>query len=104
MSVQKEGALALSLSNQLPVLGHGEANHTRDLDGGIAEDEKDVNAQDDESSVGLYKEGQIPMKYRIMAVSFILFFSTGAAFAEVTMGPLKSTLQKKLDLNSEYLP
>jgi hypothetical protein len=106
MSLQKEGALALSLSNQVNVLNNGtERVHGRqDSDEGIAEDEKDVQqGEDDTSSTGMYKEGQIPMKYRIMAFAFVLFFSTGAAFAEVTMGPLKSTLQRELNLNSEYM-
>lgn len=43
----------------------------------------------------------IPMKYRIGAFVFILFFSTGSAFAEATIGPLKSTLLKQLEINSE---
>lgn len=43
----------------------------------------------------------IPLKYRLMAFCFVVFFSTGAAFAEMTLGPLKSTLVKELKLTSE---
>lgn len=42
----------------------------------------------------------IPLKYRLMAFSLILLFSTGSAFAESTLGPLKSTLVKELNLNN----
>jgi hypothetical protein len=42
----------------------------------------------------------IPLKYRIMAFCFVVLFSTGAAFAEATLGPLKSTIMKELNLNS----
>lgn len=42
----------------------------------------------------------IPMRYRLLAFSMILFFSTGSAFSEATLGPLKSTLLKQLKINS----
>lgn len=42
----------------------------------------------------------IPLKYRCIAFVFIMLFSTGAALAEATLGPLKSTLVKELDLTS----
>lgn len=45
-------------------------------------------------------EAAIPLKYRLSALAMVLFISTGTAFAEVTMGPLKSTLQRELNLNS----
>jgi hypothetical protein len=45
----------------------------------------------------------IPMRHRLIAFSMILFFSTGAAFSEATLGPLKSTLLKQLKINSEPL-
>lgn len=44
---------------------------------------------------------QIPLHMRLIAFSFVLFFSTGAAFAESTIGPLKSTLLRELKINSE---
>jgi len=44
----------------------------------------------------------IPMKYRIGAFAFIVFFSTGPAFAEYTLGPLKSTIRRELNVNSEW--
>ena len=46
----------------------------------------------------------IPMKYRAGAFAFIVFFSTGPAFAEYTLGPLKSTIRKELNVNSESQP
>ncbi|BEJ14818.1 hypothetical protein CspHIS471_0405850 [Cutaneotrichosporon sp. HIS471] len=41
-----------------------------------------------------------PLKYRIIALSCILFFTTGAAFAESTLGPLKSTFVRELKINN----
>jgi hypothetical protein len=43
----------------------------------------------------------IPQRYRWTAFAFILVYSTGAAFTEATLGPLKSTLLKELKINSE---
>lgn len=43
----------------------------------------------------------IPTKYRMIALVSILFYTTGAAFAESTLGPLKSTFVKELKINSE---
>jgi hypothetical protein len=96
MSALKQDTLALSLSNQLPVLGSGPRQSITQDD----EKEEYTPDSDKDGILAEHPEGHIPMKLRIMAFAFILFFSTGAAFAEVTMGPLKSTLQKKLDLNS----
>lgn len=42
----------------------------------------------------------IPFKYRMVALVTILFYTTGAAFAESTLGPLKSTFVKELNINS----
>lgn len=42
----------------------------------------------------------MPLRVRLIAFSFVLFFSTGAAFAESTIGPLKSTLMRELGMNS----
>ncbi|TXT11548.1 uncharacterized protein COLE_01958 [Cutaneotrichosporon oleaginosum] len=41
-----------------------------------------------------------PLKYRLIALSCILFFTTGAAFAESTLGPLKSTFVRELKINN----
>ena len=45
----------------------------------------------------------IPWKYRIPAFCLILVWGTGASFADVTIGPLKSTLIKQLGINSELV-
>jgi hypothetical protein len=96
MSAVKQDTLALSISNQLPVLGAQPASPI------AQDDEKDDIAPyaDKDGILAEHPEGQIPMKYRIMAFAFVVFFSTGAAFAEVTMGPLKSTLVRELGLTS----
>jgi hypothetical protein len=101
MSALKQDTLALSFSNQLPVLGCAPTQAT------LQDDEKDdiaIDSNSDKSILPDHPEGHIPMKLRIMAFAFVLFFSTGAAFAEVTMGPLKSTLQRELGLNSTSFP
>ena len=100
MSGLKQDTLALSFSNQLPVLGGAPTQAT------LHDDEKDDITPESDSDKGIlpdHPEGHIPMRLRIMAFAFVLFFSTGAAFAEVTMGPLKSTLQRELGLNSTSL-
>lgn len=43
----------------------------------------------------------IPQRYRWTALAFILVYTTGAAFSEATLGPLKSTLLKELKINSK---
>jgi hypothetical protein len=99
MSALKQDTLALSFSNQLPVLGNAPTQAT------LQDDEKDDITPESDSTKSIlpdHPEGHIPMKLRIMAFAFVLFFSTGAAFAEVTMGPLKSTLQRELGLNSTF--
>lgn len=97
MSALKQDTLALSFKDQLPVLGSTTQQST------LQDDEKDDISPDSDTDGILqdHPEGHIPMKLRIMAFAFVLFFSTGAAFAEVTMGPLKSTLQRELGLNSK---
>jgi hypothetical protein len=42
----------------------------------------------------------IPQRYRWTAFAFILVYSTGAAFTDSVLGPLKSTLLKELKINS----
>lgn len=41
-----------------------------------------------------------PLHLRLIALSMILFFTTGAAFAESTLGPLKSTFVRELKINN----
>lgn len=96
MSALKQDTLALSFSNQLPVLGSLPSQRASQ------DDEKDdIHPDSDKPGIlAEHPEGHIPMKLRIMAFAFVLFFSTGAAFAEITMGPLKSTLVKQLGLSS----
>lgn len=43
---------------------------------------------------------QIPFKYRVTALVFIIFTS-GTEFAEATLGPLKHTLVAELQVTSE---
>jgi hypothetical protein len=64
-------------------------------DGEKAEDEDEYTPMTTSSVT------QIPLHMRLIAFSFVLFFSTGAAFAESTIGPLKSTLLRELKINSE---
>jgi hypothetical protein len=61
-------------------------------------DEKDILEPNVPSESTVY---DLPMKYRIAAFSMIVLFSTGSAFAEYTLGPLKSTLIKNLGITSK---
>lgn len=45
---------------------------------------------------------QIPRKYRLGALAFIIFITSGIEFAESTLGPLKHTLITELDVNSGW--
>jgi hypothetical protein len=44
---------------------------------------------------------RIPLKYRMIALSMILFFSTGSSYLDAVISPLKSTLRKELSITSE---
>lgn len=44
---------------------------------------------------------QIPLRYRLGALSMIIFITSGIEFAESTLGPLKHTLVTELKVNSE---
>jgi len=45
----------------------------------------------------------IPLRYRLLAFSMIIFFATGSSFAENTLSPLKSTVRKELKVtNAQY--
>ena len=98
MSAVKQDTVALSINDQVPTLDSRPRRESQD-------DEKEEPTPAFETDKDLlqpeHPEGHIPMKLRIMAFAFVLFFSTGAAFAEVTMGPLKSTLIRELGLNSK---
>ena len=44
---------------------------------------------------------QIPWRYRITAGLMIMLFAFGSSLSETTLGPLKSTLRRELDITSE---
>ncbi|WRT66793.1 uncharacterized protein IL334_003756 [Kwoniella shivajii] len=57
------------------------------------------NEQDDTPSAARY----IPMKYRIIAFSLVIFFNTSSSFSESTLSPLKSTFRTELGVtNAQY--
>ncbi|WVQ84824.1 hypothetical protein IAT38_006981 [Cryptococcus sp. DSM 104549] len=59
--------------------------------------------QDGEIGVAEELEVEIPLKYRIMAFSMILFFSTGSSWMQGVSSPLKSTFKKQLGItNAQY--
>jgi hypothetical protein len=92
---------APALVPDLPLSGHAH--------GTVAADEKKFHSDgedDDESAAAAaaaagQKIKVIPLHIRWIAFSFILFISTGSAFAESIVGPLKSTLLRELKINSE---
>jgi hypothetical protein len=43
----------------------------------------------------------IPWRYRIAAGLMIMLFAFGSSLSETTLGPLKSTLRKELDVTSK---
>lgn len=74
----------------LPASGQSDAQHA--LEEKILDDEVHLP--------GALQATEMPQSVRLVAFSFILFFSTGAAFAESTIGPLKSTLMRELGINN----
>jgi hypothetical protein len=48
-----------------------------------------------------FDQAQIPLRYRLLAFSMIILFSTGSSYYENVLSPLKSTLLKELKINSE---
>ncbi|KAK8843522.1 hypothetical protein IAR55_007182 [Kwoniella newhampshirensis] len=54
--------------------------------------------RDDQLDAASFDKKDIPFRYRLLAMSMILFFATGSSFAEGTLGPLKSTIRKKLKI------
>ena len=80
-----------------------EHEHEHEGDSASKHESNDHSKEHDHEPVLPKSEAAIPLKYRLMALAMVLFISTGTAFAEVTMGPLKSTLQRELKLNSESL-
>lgn len=46
-------------------------------------------------------ETVIPLAYRLIAFSMILFFATGSSYMQSVASPLKSTFKEKLNINSE---
>ncbi|GFZ49838.1 hypothetical protein JCM24511_07241 [Saitozyma sp. JCM 24511] len=47
-----------------------------------------------------FDQAQIPLRYRLLAFSMIIFFSTGSSYYENVLSPLKSTLLKELKINN----
>ncbi|ORX34136.1 major facilitator superfamily domain-containing protein [Kockovaella imperatae] len=43
---------------------------------------------------------EIPLRYRLLAVSMILLFATGSSFAEAALSPLKATMIEELGINN----
>jgi hypothetical protein len=55
----------------------------------------------DQEDVVPTQSRHIPLRYRLGALGFIIFITTGIEFAESTLGPLKHTLVTELGVNSE---
>jgi hypothetical protein len=55
----------------------------------------------DQEDVVPTQSRHIPLRYRLGALGFIIFITTGIEFAESTIGPLKHTLATELEVNSE---
>lgn len=74
------------------------------LDPAYADEVKDEKLEKDALSVAPsqipHQVTDTPLHLRLIALSMILFFTTGAAFAESTLGPLKSTFVKELKINN----
>lgn len=73
---------------------------TRTHEGDMPTEEKAEIERPVSVEPSLLHVSDIPTKYRLIALSCILFMTTGASFAESTLGPLKSTFMKELDINS----
>ena len=55
----------------------------------------------DQEDVAPTQSRHIPLRYRLSALGFIIFITTGIEFAESTLGPLKHTLVTELGVDSE---
>jgi hypothetical protein len=55
----------------------------------------------DQEDVVPTQSRHIPLRYRLSALGFIIFITTGIEFAESTLGPLKHTLVTELEVDSE---
>lgn len=67
-----------------------------------------IDSTDEESDTSphvdhLLDRSEIPWHKGLIAFSMIIFFSTGSSYCEGTLSPLKSTLLKKLGINSKTL-
>jgi len=69
----------------------------------VVDDEKETDAHEIEKAGIAVQVSDTPLKYRLLALSCILFFTTGSAFAESTLGPLKSTFVRELKINSGFV-
>lgn len=55
----------------------------------------------DQEDVVPTQSTHIPLRFRLSALGFIIFITTGIEFAESTLGPLKHTLVTELEVDSE---
>lgn len=55
----------------------------------------------DQEDVAPTQSRHIPLRYRLSALGFVIFITTGIEFAESTLGPLKHTLVTELGVDSE---
>jgi len=55
----------------------------------------------DQEDVAPTQSRHIPLRYRLSALGFVIFITTGIEFAGSTLGPLKHTLVTGLEVDSE---
>lgn len=68
---------------------------------GLPNSEGREDAQDGAAGPAHGQAAEIPLRYRLLAFSMILFFATGSSFMQAIASPLKSTFRKKLGITSE---
>lgn len=66
----------------------------------MKEEEKTDTVSTSGKSIVPHQVTDTPLHLRLIALSMILFITTGAAFAESTLGPLKSTFVRELKINN----
>jgi hypothetical protein len=50
---------------------------------------------------GRVAPGAIPVRYKVLAFSMIIFFNTGSSFSESTLSPLKGIFRRELGVTSK---
>jgi hypothetical protein len=87
----------MTLAQSIPVVEDG-------VPSGHA-DEKDNASEDGERKEPVDGQvastGPIPWRYRVGALAFIIFITSGIEFAESTLGPLKHTLVTEMGVTSK---